>query len=430
MIPLRTDYFAMTKSSPTLRPLCALFSLIVLSCSPAFSQENPAEQLIKLYSDGNYTSFANQGLVLLLSQPWNHELRFFVANSLSWTGRNEEAAVQYESLAGTEFSDEASLGLANMYRWNGRPDRSQPLYQAVLNEDPTNQDAQDGLTLAQRELRGKTSVSLAGSHDSNAVRNGYLTIKHQWRDADNVQQFELEGTNVAETNPTQNIGQSDITFRYANPALPMAPHAEISAQTTPDNRLFGKLTLNLTGTPLSVTVGHVNWAKMAQNPVAVQEGLSANQFGGNLDYNSSIGRWRASYTAYQISDSNLVQDESLLYTPVWQPFKSPDIKTYVGFTGRNATVANSNYWAPDPGKYYAVAGINAEWTSTVWSNSIGAQYGIPLSAGVANSWSLSAGAHRHFGPDWAVGIDLFAQSSQRATAYSAQNLTILIEKLW
>ena len=430
-----------TTSSTAPYLIGTLITLSLLCPLPGFGQvtmpQNDVQQateqevpLSKPYYDGNYTMVANQGLLLLLAQPWNHELRLFVANSLAWTGRTDEAITQYQALAGTQFTHEAQLGLANVYRWSGRPDRAQPLYQHVLNDAPDNKDAMEGLTLAQHELRSKTTLSAGNMHDSDQTSIHSVALKHQWRNANDVQQFEIEANDAKTTRPQSSQGQSDLTFRYANPDLPLEPKAEISLQTTPDSRLFGKLSLTLSGTPLSISAGRVNWGKMAQNPTAIAQGLTSTQAGVNLDYTSSIGRWRASYLANNVSDSNLIQDSSILFTPAWQPFTSPDIKAFVGVNGRNARFASGSYWSPTPGNYYAVVGVNAEWVNSVWTNVVAAQYGVPFTQGLANSWSISAGAHRYLGQDWAIGIDLSAQSSQRSTAYSAQYLTFSVEKLW
>jgi len=407
---------------PMLMPLSALCQNTLASTTPP--------SLTQRYYDGDYATVANQGAALLLIQPWDNELRYFVANSLAWTGRTDEAIPQYQALDGTTFSHEAQLGLANIYRWNGRPDRAQPLYQQVLNDQPDNKDAVNGLILTQRELRPKTSISVENFHDSDQTSIHSLALKQQWRASDTAQQIEIEADVAQNTRPGLNQNQSDLTLRYANPNALLEPKAEVSLQTTPDSRLFGKLSLSLSGTPLAITAGRVNWAKLAQNPFAIAQGLTANDIGGNIDYTSTLGRWRATYLASEISDANLVQDASFLYTPAWQPFTSPDIKAYVGVNGHKARFATPLYWSPAPGNYYGLIGLNAEWVSTVWSNVVAAQYGLPLSAGITSSWSLTAGAHRHLGQDWALGIDLTAQSAQRSTAYSAQYVTFSLEKLW
>lgn len=388
------------------------------------------DTLAALYADGNYSRVAREGLALLLQQPWNHELRLKVANSLAWTGQEEAALVQYETLLNTGLGQQAALGIANIRRWNGRPDKAVALYQQALNANPQDREATEGLALARRQLRAKTSVVASGSGDSDHTQNRSGLVNHKWKDADGVQTFEVETSLSGIERPGIRKNQSDLTVRYANPDALLEPQVELSAQATPKAHLFGTLSLKLSDTPVSLNIGHVNWGKMAFNPNALRDDLSATQLGGALAFSNRLGRWRVNYNAFMISDDNLVQDARLQYFPLWQPFSTPDIKLYGGLEARKARTFDLRYWSPQDGNYAATLGVNAEWQSLNWQNYLNAQYGFAVGGEAAGAWSVNAGSKRQLGEDWALGIDLSAISSQRSGAYKAHAVGIQLEKLW
>lgn len=389
-----------------------------------------ADSLAALYADGKYHNVASEGMRLLLQAPWNHELRLQVANSLAWTGQEEDALLQYETLLNTELGQQAALGIANIRRWNGRPDKALPLYRQALEANPQDKEAAEGLALARRQLRARTTITAGGNRDSDHTRNRNGAISHKWRDADGVQSFEVEIGGGETDRPGIRKTQSELTVRYANPDALMEPQLELSAQATPKAHLFGKLSLKLSGTPVSLSAGHVNWGKMANNPNALRDDLSATQLGGALAFSNRAGRWHVNYNAFMISDDNLIQDARLQYFPTWQPFSTPDIKLYGGLEARKARSYDPRYWSPLDGNYAATLGLNAEWMSLNWQNYLNAQYGFAIGGEAAGAWSLNAGSKRQLGDDWALGIDLSAISTQRSGAYKSNGLSIQIEKLW
>jgi tetratricopeptide (TPR) repeat protein len=97
------------------------------------------------FNAGDYWSVGSDGLEFLKKQSGDDQLRLLVADSLAWSGRYADAIRQYQMLAGTTLADSAALGLANVYRWSGRPDLASPLYQQILRSQPENPDALDGL---------------------------------------------------------------------------------------------------------------------------------------------------------------------------------------------------------------------------------------------------------------------------------------------
>jgi hypothetical protein len=398
--------------------------------TPAQATPAATDTLSQLYYDGKYLRVAREGKALLLREPWNHELRLQVANSLAWTGQDDEAVIQYETLLHTELADQAATGIANIKRWAGHPEQAAPYYQQALQSNPLNQDASDGAILTERSLRPKTTFGVNGNHDSDSTENHTVFLKQSWRDASGQQSFEAEANGGTIERPALREKQAELDFRYANTGWPMEPHAEITVQSTPKTQLFGTLSLTLSGTPLSLDAGYVNWGKLVFNPYALQANLTATQLGGSMNWASGIGRVRANYQSYITSDDNLVQDFKIQYVPLWQPFTTPDIKAFVGFEGHKARNYTPLYWSPVTGNYSLTVGISAEWMSTSWQNYINAQYGFPLGGEAMQSWSLSAGSKRQIGSDWAIGIDLSALSSQKDGAYKSNGITLQIEKLW
>jgi tetratricopeptide (TPR) repeat protein len=107
------------KKHVILTQACLLLCSTVLP--PAFAQSGampaaaasaataPAGSARELYQKGQFEAAGAQGLTELLSEPWNHELRFLVADSLQRSGKPEEAASQFEALEGTPYAASASL---------------------------------------------------------------------------------------------------------------------------------------------------------------------------------------------------------------------------------------------------------------------------------------------------------------------------------
>lgn len=79
------------------------------SMAQAKNQGTPA---FDLYKDAQYDAAAARGLTDLLMQPWNHELRLMVADSLQRIGKNTEAKIQLETLQGTAVDKEARTRLS------------------------------------------------------------------------------------------------------------------------------------------------------------------------------------------------------------------------------------------------------------------------------------------------------------------------------
>ncbi len=78
----------------------------------ATSPEQPSLSPVeKWYRGGQFQQAAEQGLQDLLQEPWNHELRFIVADSLQRNGQIEEAIAQFQALDGTPLAHSANARL-------------------------------------------------------------------------------------------------------------------------------------------------------------------------------------------------------------------------------------------------------------------------------------------------------------------------------
>lgn len=90
--------------------LCAALSFAL----PAAASSAVKSAAFDLHKRGQYQDAATQGLADLLSQPWDHQLRFIVADSLQRVGKVDEAIAQLETLEGTAFADAARVRLRGL----------------------------------------------------------------------------------------------------------------------------------------------------------------------------------------------------------------------------------------------------------------------------------------------------------------------------
>ena len=358
------------------------------------------------------------------------ELQLIVANSLAWTGRVKEAIPTYQGLARGKYANEANVGLANVFRWNGRDDQAAPLYRAVLAADPENKDAIEGLELASRELRPRTTVSFGGSSDSSDIQRRVATVNHRWRDSTGSNIMEIETSAVRDTLPTFQAKQQDLTFRYQALNLALKPSLEISSATKTSGAVYGSGRINLFDDQLSLQAGRLNWGRIATNPNGLAANLSAWNAGLVWNQSLSFGRLLARANYYDISDGNRIVTSSVNLTSSWRPLGS-HFKPFVGVETRDAKFNSSNYWSPAQGYGTAYAGVLAEWDGPSWNFYTSAQAGAPLYGDAGNSWNVLVGGKRWVTSDIAVGFSAGMLSSKRDNAeYRAKSATVSVEKLW
>lgn len=409
------------------RPASTLRARVLLPRKPA-----AAQKIDDLAAKGDYEAVAKQGLLLLAQDANNHDLRLLVANSLAWTGFLDQAIVQYRQLLTSPVAADASIGLANALRWKGQDADALPLYQAVLARTPDNAAAQEGLRLAQRELRPRTTVTIGADQDSSDAHRRSLVIDQSWRDASGKHWFEVEVAGVNDRILNVRENERDVSFRYQALGWPLQPKIELGMQGNPQREVVGNLRLHLGNAQTYIDVGHINWGKLASNAKALQAGLTANHLGLAYSGRNRWGELGARLDYYSISDDNEIISSGVRFVPAWRPLGS-HVKFFVGTETRDARrgAVGGTYWAPVDGFGTGYGGFQLDLGGADWNLYSSAQIGGRLYGEAANNWSFSAGGKRWLGPDWALGINFFKLASTRDNAsYRAKSLNMSLEKLW
>lgn len=382
------------------------------------------------FDAGDYWSVGSDGLDFLKKEPGNNELRMIVANSLAWTGRYADAISQYQMLAGTTLSDSAALGLANVYRWSGRPDLASPLYQQILTSQPDNPDALDGLNRINRELRPRTDVVFTRKSDSNSVMQNGTEIKHYWRGDNLALKYALSFNTSHYTLTPVETQQTEINFSIEHADMAMAPKLDLSVQQEPISKAFALLRLKLSDAPdLHITIGHVNWGNMAFQPQALLDGLDATQLGINGSLITRPGTLNAIYNNYKVSDDNQIQESNIQFFPSWSPLGT-DFRYYIGLSGRYALRNVPAYWSPDTGYLSTDIGFTKEWPISNGDYLIYGQRGFHAGGEALNSYNIGFSAKRNIDRDWAASLSAGMLENQRSDAYNSKYLTFGIERLW
>lgn len=388
------------------------------------------QRILDLSAAGDYKAISAEGMTLLANEKQDDELQLIVANSLAWTGRLKEAVPAYQGLLTGRYANEASVGLASVYRWSGRDERAITLYRSVLANDPTHAGALEGLNLATRETSPRTLLSFGRSSDSSDEQRHSATLNHRWRDKSGAHQFEVETSRVQDALPSIEAQQQDVSFRYQNLNLALKPSLELSIPTTNDHTLYASARVKLFSDQVTLSGGRVNWSRMANNPNALTRELSAMHAGIGFARDFSFGNLSARANFYDVSDSNLVAAASVHLASTWRPLGS-SFKPFIGVETRGAKFSATSYWSPDQGSGTLYAGLLADWGSTDWSFFGSAQVGTRLFGDAGASWSLSTGGKLWVTNDIALSANVWSMSSWRNNAaYRAQAATLNLEKLW
>ena len=148
---------------------------------------------------------------------------------------------QYKLLLDGSERLPASIALANSYRWSGRPDLAEPLYDRSLLDDFTNKDALEGLEYTDRELKPRTLMTAGGQNDSGGQRFRYQIASHRWRDRTRQHIFEIEAAAHQQKYLPEGLSlrQAHLGFRYEGVALPLNPQLWIKGQMTPFTGVYG-----------------------------------------------------------------------------------------------------------------------------------------------------------------------------------------------
>jgi hypothetical protein len=418
--------------APFIAPFKYIAPVAVENAASASAIKRPdgQQRIADLNSEGDYQSAGTQGLVLMSNEKVDDELQLIVANSLAWTGRFKEAVPVFQGLTKGKFANEANIGMANISRWRGRDDQALPLYKAVLEKDPANPDALEGMALASRELSPRTTVGLGGSSDSSDLQHRSGFVNHRWRDNSGTHIFEVEASGVRDWLPIADAKEQDITLRYQGLDLALKPSLELSMPTVFHPRLYGSGRVKLLNDQISIGAGVVNWGKLASSPNALKAGLSANYLGADATQSFSMGSLTGRFDYYSVSDGNTVVTSSVNFNSAWRPLGT-HFKPFTGVETRVAQYSTPDYWSPVDGSGTAYAGLMGEWGEADWNLSASAQVGTSLYGDAGKSWSFSAGGKYWLTSDIALNASLWSMSGFRTnSAYKAQSLNLNMEKIW
>lgn len=97
-----------TRRGPSYLGSVILCLVLLLSAQSAKAVD---VSVLELYQQGQFETAATRGLIQLLVEPWNHSLRFVVADSLQRGGRYDDAVIQFQALEGTPYAQSATLRL-------------------------------------------------------------------------------------------------------------------------------------------------------------------------------------------------------------------------------------------------------------------------------------------------------------------------------
>lgn len=390
-----------------------------------------AQHIFDLYLKEDYAAVITQGLPLISVYPKDAQLRLIIANCLSWnTTRYTQAVDLYKSLLNGPYARDASLGLANSYRWSGRDDLALPLYKSLIAEEPDSSDIQDGLVLAERAMRPRTLFSIGRAGDTNNMRRNEAVVAHRWRSdsGNSIYEVELGGTN--DSMPDLGINQRNATIRFQNLDLPFKPTFEVSRQTTPQQTTFGGVHLELTDTT-KLTLNRVNWGLLSFNVNAEAANLSASHVALASSQTGEFGSLRGRVDYFGVSDGNTVVMSSLQFTPSWRPL-GKHFKSFVGVQTRNQSDYSPLYWSPMNGGYGVYfAGIQAEWSNKTTDLYATAQAGNRLYGEGTRNWGLAAGGRTMLTSDLALGVKLsYYAGGLYGPTFSYASALVTIEKFW
>lgn len=389
-------------------------------------------ELDQLFDAAQHEAAGTLGLHLLAqgARP-NETQRLNIANSLAWSNRLPQATKVYQTLLGGLHDAQARLAIANALRWEGHPNLARPEYLRVLASDLGNRGAVEGLEYAARELRPSTTVSVGGAKDSGDMRRNSAMVNHRWRGANPAQVFELE-TRAArdKLEPAQlNLPETDLTFRYQDMDLPLAPKVHLNLMGKPHGNVYGGLRLKMADRTF-LSVDRQNWGIASFSARALDQNLSAYRVGLDSRYGAGIGEFAGAVNIYRVSDTNTVLSSSFKFTPAWRPL-GPGLKVFTSVETRDVRFNTLNYWSPKDGSGTVYLGLLGEWSEKDWSLYGSAQAGRPLYGEAGNAWSVSAAGKRWINTDVALGFNLWSLSSWRDGAkYRAHSMAVNLEKLW
>jgi tetratricopeptide (TPR) repeat protein len=392
------------------------------------ANRTPAQQKVaELYKQGKYSEAASEGMLLLTKEKVDDLLQLSIANSLAWVGRTKEAGQLYRVLQPSKYKSDALLGLANLHRWQGRDHLALPMYKEILTLAPENKDAIEGLRLATREVRPRTTITLGGLQDSSNVEVRSLKLNHRWTDETMANVWEVETGTLHSKGPTVTVNRPSLTVRYKAQETIFKPRLELG---TDGKNIYGNVGISFEDFPVLIDVGRVNWGEISNNPRALAAQLAATRISAQINTSLASGNLFARAEVNNISDGNTIIASTVRFTPGWRPL-GPYIKPVIGFETRDSKLSKLEYWSPAAGYGSAFGGITLERQESDWNISATLQAGTRLYGEAGSSWSASMGGKYWLNKDWALGLRLWSMASQRdLQRYRATSAFVTVEKLW
>jgi hypothetical protein len=381
---------------------------------------------LERYEAGDYRAAARLGLQAMKEGADQPALRYAVANSLAWTARYDQAVLEYRALLGTDYDSRARVGIANVMVWSGQADLAEPYYRSVLQNEPRNEDARQGLALAGRELRPALTLRAARTQDNQHFSRdeGWLVYR-QWS-ADRAWRFEAGALTDWYHSPALTTSRNAVQGSVWAAALPLAPKLEASVY---DSKLFGSVQLEPVRDRLRVRAGRVNWGRLAFTAAALADGLTANTLGVFAEVRPAIGALRARLDAYDISDGNRLWEGEAQFTPGWQPLPWR-LEWFGGVFGRGAQREDPRYWSPRPAYGLAFVGVRRSWFSDRSELSAWLRGGGGFTETAKASWSAGLTGRYWLTSDVALGVEAWAVDAPRPTPYRMQQVAAFLQHLW
>jgi hypothetical protein len=382
--------------------------------------------LIEKFDSAEYWFVGSKGLE---EHPENDEIRMKVADSLSWTCRYSLAITQYQNLAGTSLSIHATLGLANLYRWSGRPDLAQPLYQQVLSTQPENPNAIDGNNRISRDLRQKIKIDYPRISDSNSLIQNSNDLYHRWYSNDLSLKYELNLNINRITCLPVNANQEDFVFSIENTNASLSPKIDMSVQQGTNMKSIWNTKLKLDHTPeFHVIAGHINWGERAFQPHALLDGLASTQPGFDGNIFTRTGTISGTYNGFRISDENQVQDVNIKFSTSWRPLE-PDFRYFIGISGRYTLFNTPTYWSPQTGYLRADIGFTDEWYRNKGELLFFAQRRFKAGGEALNSHNMGLSSKYYIDHDWSALLNAGLLDNHSTSAYKSKYFTFGMKRL-
>ncbi|NEX60017.1 hypothetical protein [Noviherbaspirillum galbum] len=403
------------------------------AAAPEPARSAAAKAIVDLNLEEKYYEVGTEGLALLATEKPDDEVRLMIANALAWTGRLKEAQGIYQSLTGGAYANDAKIGIANINRWRGRDDLALPMYKEVLAADASNAGANEGVALAMRELRPRTTLNVGSYEDSSDIRRKSGTLTHRWHDGKGPNVYEVEVARFKDRQISSNLDEHENVFtgRYQANNLQLKPTFEIGMSNNgADRGLYGGVSVKVGENEDILEVSKVNWGVLATNPLAINTNLSATHIGLQATRASSLGNVTGRLDRYNISDGNNITTGSLRLASNWRPLGN-HVKPFAGMEFREAKFFSPAYWSPNEGFGTVYGGLTAEWDSPDATFYASGQVGERLYGEAGQSWSASMGGKYWIATDMSAGFSLWSMASRRNGApYRAKSANVIVEKLW